>query len=165
LVCDLLTRLSTEERAAWQFIHLAGTQEAQEVRQRYDASGVPGWVASHVVEVDYLYQLADVVIARAGAATIAELARSGRPVILVPYSHAAGHQRDNAALVESVGGGVMMEEADASAPRVLGTLRRMAQDARLRQMMATQMRLLARPQATERLALLIEIAASGVVHA
>lgn len=158
-VTDLLAQLSEAERSAWQFIHLAGAREAQAIRQRYDASGARGWVASHLPEMADAYRLADVVIARGGASTIAELARCGCPSILIPYPHASAHQGDNVRLVESVGGGVRMEDAEASGPRLLGVLRRMASDPRLCQMMAAQMRTLAQPDATTRLVKLIE--ASG----
>ena len=156
VMTDLLPRLSGAERSAWQFIHLAGEREARDVRQRYEAGGVRGWVDAHVAEMAFAYHMADVVIARAGASTLAELARYGCPAILIPYPYAAGHQRDNARLVESVGGGIMIEEAEVSASRLLSLLRRMVADSRLRQMMATQIRTLAQPEATTRLATLIE---------
>ncbi len=156
LMADLVTSLSEGERTNWQVIHVTGPHDVALMQQRYAAYGVHAWIAPHLTQMHGAYQVADVVIARSGASTIAELARYGRPAILIPYPHAAGHQRDNAALVESVGGGIVMEERHASAPRLLGVLRRMAHDSRLRHMMAEQILTLAKPDATRQLAALIE---------
>lgn len=63
-----------------------------------------------------LYEIADVVVARGGGTTLAEVARVGRPAVLVPYPHHRdGHQFANAALFESAGAArVVREGADAS---------------------------------------------------
>ncbi len=59
-----------------------------------------------------LLSAADLVVTRAGAGTLAELARCEVPAILVPYPHAASdHQRANAAFFERQGGGIVVEEA------------------------------------------------------
>jgi UDP-N-acetylglucosamine--N-acetylmuramyl-(pentapeptide) pyrophosphoryl-undecaprenol N-acetylglucosamine transferase len=59
-----------------------------------------------------LLSAADLVVSRAGAGTIAELARCEAPAILVPYPHAASdHQRANAAFFERQGGGLVVEES------------------------------------------------------
>ncbi|MBI4354146.1 MAG: UDP-N-acetylglucosamine--N-acetylmuramyl-(pentapeptide) pyrophosphoryl-undecaprenol N-acetylglucosamine transferase [Candidatus Omnitrophica bacterium] len=161
LMDDVVAECSEEECANWQFIHVTGPHDVERMRQRYAARGIRAWAAPHLIQMHEAYQLAHVMIARAGASTLAELARYGCPSILVPYPHASGHQRDNAELVESIGGGLIMEEAQASAPRLLGVLRRMAADVRLRDMMATQIRSLARPEATRELASLIERITDG----
>ncbi len=55
------------------------------------------WVSSFIYRMDYAYFISDLVICRAGATTIAELTRLGKPAILVPYPHAAAdHQAKNA---------------------------------------------------------------------
>ncbi len=161
LMADLVTSLSEEERTSWHIIHVTGPHDVEMMRQRYATRGIQAWVAPYLAQMHEAYQAASVVITRSGASTIAELARYGRPAILVPYPHASGHQRDNAALVESVGGGIVMEEMQASAPRLLGVLRQVACDPKLRHMMAAQIRTLAAPHATERLAALIETIANG----
>lgn len=63
-------------------------------------------------DVATLFSAADLVVARAGAGTIAELIRCATPAILVPYPQAADdHQRANAAFFERQGGGFVVEQA------------------------------------------------------
>jgi len=64
-------------------------------------------------------ELADLIIARAGATTVAEIARSGKPMILIPYPHAAGdHQVKNAQILEQSGVCMMIYDRDLT-PRLL----------------------------------------------
>jgi UDP-N-acetylglucosamine--N-acetylmuramyl-(pentapeptide) pyrophosphoryl-undecaprenol N-acetylglucosamine transferase len=104
-----------------------------------------------VVVADRLSTSLDVVIARAGASTIAELACCGKPSILIPYPFAGGHQRANARLVEELGGGLMIEQSQASPERVLEVARHLLADQRLRTAMGSQVRLLQTPDAAEKL--------------
>lgn len=161
LVCRMAEGLTQEERTSWRVIHLAGPADYAAIRQRYAALGVQGLVLPHAAEMAAVYAMADVVVARAGASTIAELAQCGTPAVLIPYPYANGHQRDNARLAESVGGAVWMEE-DAATPDLLRlAVRRILQDARLRQRMADQIHTLAHPNAAQRLAeAIVTLAAS-----
>jgi UDP-N-acetylglucosamine--N-acetylmuramyl-(pentapeptide) pyrophosphoryl-undecaprenol N-acetylglucosamine transferase len=62
---------------------------------------------------------ADVVVARAGAGTVAEIAAVGRPALLVPFPHAADdHQAANALALERAGGAICLRQADADVPRL-----------------------------------------------
>jgi UDP-N-acetylmuramate--alanine ligase len=120
------------------------------VSRAYGAHRVRCWMAPHLTDMALAYAVADVAIARAGASTIAELAAARVPAVFIPYPHANGHQRVNAQLVESVGGGVWVEEAEATPARLLSLVRQLTCDARLRRVMGTQMGTLARPEATQR---------------
>jgi len=151
LVARMVSQLTPEERRAWQFVHVTGVADEAEVREAYARHQVAAWAAPFLVEMEAAYAEADVVVARAGASTIAELASCGTPAILIPYPYAGGHQLANARLVEERGGAVVIEEREASAERVLGSLRHLLNDPRLRAMMGAQMRGLAMPHATERL--------------
>ncbi|MBA3779962.1 MAG: UDP-N-acetylglucosamine--N-acetylmuramyl-(pentapeptide) pyrophosphoryl-undecaprenol N-acetylglucosamine transferase, partial [Chloroflexi bacterium] len=55
---------------------------------------------------------ADMVVGRAGSSTIAEVTAVGVPMIVVPYPHAAGHQRANARLLVEAGGGELVDDED-----------------------------------------------------
>ena len=58
-------------------------------------------------------------ICRAGASTVAELAAAGRPAILIPYPHATDdHQNANSQALETAGGAVMLQEAEINADRL-----------------------------------------------
>ena len=152
LMVRALTRLSPEEQRTWQVIHLTGAADEAMVRAAYAASAIRAWVAPFLLEMEAAYAQADLVIARAGASTIAELARCGKPAILIPYPHAGGHQRVNAQLVETRGGGLVLEEAEATAERLLAAIRPILCDRRLRELMGAQMHGLHHLNATEQLA-------------
>lgn len=151
LMPSVAALLSPSERARWQVIHVAGVADGTAVREAYTAHQVRAQVASCLVDMEAAYAHADLVIARAGASTIAELARCATPAILIPYPHAGGHQRANARVAEAIGGAVMIEERDATPERVLGSARRILADTRLRAMMGQAMRQLFRPDAAERI--------------
>ena len=150
LMTGVAAQLSDEERQSWQIIHLVGPVDQAMVKAAYDAHQVTSWVSPFLVEMDVAYAQADVVVARAGASPIAELARCGKPAVLIPYPGAGGHQRANAQAVEAVGGGIMIEESEADPQRVARTVRRILVDKRLRDIMGLQMKRLDRPNATER---------------
>jgi UDP-N-acetylglucosamine--N-acetylmuramyl-(pentapeptide) pyrophosphoryl-undecaprenol N-acetylglucosamine transferase len=151
IVMRLVERLSEAERRAWQFMHLTGAADEAGVRQAYASSGLTAWVAPFLTEMDAAYAQADAVLARAGASTVAELARCGLPAVLIPYPHAGAHQLANAEAVDAVGGGILLTEARATPERVLGAVRTLLGDDRLRAMMGRQMRLLDVDDAAERL--------------
>ncbi len=152
LACGLVSGLTDRERASWQFVHLAGVSDHAAVQAAYAAARARGWVAAHLGRMDWAYAVADVVIARAGASTIAELARCGLPACLIPYPYANGHQRENARVVASIGAGVWLEESAASSTRLLGSLRALLTDAGRRVRMGAQMARLSTPDATTHLA-------------
>jgi len=156
LIGEMASELSAEERRTWQFIHLCGAQDYPAVKDAYASWPLRGWVAPHLADMAVAYASADVVIARAGASTLAELASCGLPAILIPYPLAAGHQRDNAKAAESIGAAMVLEEREATPARIYSTLRRLFVDERLRHMMGEQMRLLARSDATQRVVRAIE---------
>ncbi|MBI3020436.1 MAG: undecaprenyldiphospho-muramoylpentapeptide beta-N-acetylglucosaminyltransferase [Candidatus Omnitrophica bacterium] len=151
LMVQIASLLSPEERGRWQILHLSGPSDEAIVKAAYAAAGAVSWVASFLGDMGAAYALADVVIARAGASTIAELARCGKPSILIPYPFAGGHQRANARLVEELGGGLMIEQSQASPERVLEVVRRLLADQRLRAAMGSQVRLLQMPDAADKL--------------
>ena len=164
----LMTRVvalwSPEERETWQVLHVTGPTDEALVKQAYAACGIRAWTAPFLVEMEEAYAQADLAIARAGSSTIAELARCGLPAILIPYPYAGGHQRANAQLVEAVGGGLMIEEDEASPERLLGAVRRILSDQRLRIIMGAQLRALSCPDAAARLTRAIVELAHARLH-
>lgn len=151
LMMAVAAGLSPDERRTWQVIHLTGATDEEAVADAYAAAGVAAWVAPSLVEMEAAYAQADLVIARAGASTVAELARCGKPAVLIPYPFAGGHQRANARLVEAIGGGVVLEEPEATPERLLSVMRSILADGRLRSMMGAQVQGLQCADATERL--------------
>jgi len=152
LVVDALEGCTATERSAWQLLHVSGPADERMVRDAYVRLGAASWVAPFLVDMEAAYAQADLVVARAGASTIAELARCGLPAILIPYPYAGGHQRVNAEAVEASGGGLMIEESEATPARLLAMIRRILLDRRLRAMMGEQARSLSGRDAAGRLA-------------
>ena len=107
------------------------------------------------------YAAADLVVARAGATTLAELTCRGLPAVLVPYPHAGAHQVDNARWLEEKGGAVMILNADAVG-RVGDTVSALADDAPRRERMAGASRDAGLPEAAGTIAGLVLLAAHGV---
>lgn len=152
----LLTRtlpvMTPKERRTWQMIHLTGAEEETAVKAAYGAQGIRAHVAAFLADMASAYAMADVVVARAGASTIAELARCGLPAVLIPYPLAHGHQRANARLVEAVGGGIVLEEAEVTPERLLEAVRLLLNDQSHHERMARCIRGLDVPDAAARLA-------------
>lgn len=168
LMIHLVPSLSSEERAQWQFLHLTGVSDEEMVRRAYATTGITAWVAPFLAEVSAAYAHADLVIARAGASTIAELARCGLPSLLIPYPFAGGHQRANATLAEACGGGIVVEESQATPERMLREIRGLMIDPARRRAMGARMRTLSASEATTRLSeAIVELAGhrNGRPHA
>lgn len=113
-----------------QVLHLTGRGKSDDVRAAL--VGVPGAERYHVVEyltaMDQALAVADVVVGRAGAGTVCELAALGIPAVYVPLPIGNGEQRLNAAGVVAAGGGVLVDDREltpdwvaAHVPALLGT--------------------------------------------
>lgn len=90
-----------------------------EVRESLVQAGIPAEVVSYVEPFADALSRARLVVARAGATMVAEVAAAGRPAVLVPWSGAAGrHQDDNARALAERGGCLVAEEASDLGPLV-----------------------------------------------
>src|SRR5262249_42120701 len=111
---------------------LAVTQQAREediarVRSAYERLGVAAEVELFFRDLPARRAASHIVISRAGASTVAELAAIGRPAILVPLPHALDQdQRANAGLLERAGGAIMMEQTGFTPERVAAEIARLA---------------------------------------
>jgi len=137
-------------------VHQTGADAESPVRAAYAAAGIAADVRPFIADMRAAYAAADVVICRAGATTIAELAALGKPAILVPYPYAADdHQRANAESLVRAGAATMVLDAEASGERLAAEVRRLlAADARMT--MAARVRELARPDAARRVLATVE---------
>lgn len=85
------------EAAGYQILHLAGEPHAEKVRQAYARTGFHAVVLGFCDEMESVYAVADLVVSRSGAGTLAEIAACGLPSILVPFPAAVqDHQMANA---------------------------------------------------------------------
>ncbi len=116
-VCDQI-RILQPMSAKVQIIHLTGERDYLWVKRRYAGSTLQAYVAPFETRMKVLYDAADVVLARAGASTIAEIIGTGKPAILVPFPHAtARHQDGNARYLEKNNGAVVLKQRYGSPGR------------------------------------------------
>lgn len=137
-------------------LHQAGARHAETTLAAYQASGAPQdrWrVAAFLDDMPKRFAAADLVLARSGASTVAELAAAGKPAVLIPFPQAADdHQRKNAEVMAQAGAAELLPEAELTPEkleRLLAGL--LAQPERLRSM-SDRARTLAHPDAAERIA-------------
>ncbi len=101
---------------------------------------------------------ADLVVGRAGSSTLAEITALGLPMVVVPYPHAAGHQRANARVLVEAGGALLVEDEAFDAAALLGAAAILDDPARHRRM-SDASRALGRPGAADAVAELVLAAA------
>ncbi|MEZ5291366.1 MAG: undecaprenyldiphospho-muramoylpentapeptide beta-N-acetylglucosaminyltransferase [Vicinamibacterales bacterium] len=142
--------------------HQTGERDLASVREGYAATGLPATVAAFFDDMNRHLRDADVVVARAGASTLAEITVLGRASVLVPLPTAADdHQRKNARALEAAGAADVIEERDLTGERLAAHLLALAADGPRRAAMAAKARALGRPDAAARVADAIEALAGG----
>jgi UDP-N-acetylglucosamine--N-acetylmuramyl-(pentapeptide) pyrophosphoryl-undecaprenol N-acetylglucosamine transferase len=160
-----LVRQHRHELADWKIIHQTGPQHAEFVRQAYAELNQTHEVADFFTDLTACYRQAGLVIARAGATTLAELACAGKPMVLVPYPHAADdHQRANAeAFVRQGAAAIVAQQAEAAdtASALWRALEPWWYNERLRLRAGDAARSLARPDATARILALLQEASKA----
>ena len=107
---------------------------------------------SYVDDMAQAYAAADLMLARAGAATVAETAMVGLPCLFVPLPHGNGEQRLNAAPLIEAGAGVLIEDHDLTPARLLELAGPLLADAAHLVKMSEAARTLMRPGAAQRVA-------------
>ena len=139
-----MSRLTAEELP--QIVHQAGEKHLDALKANYAAAGVPAHCVAFIDDMAGAYEWADLVICRAGALTIAELAAAGVASILVPYPHAVDdHQTGNAKFLVNVGGAFLLPQGDLT-PEAIALIRNYGRGQL--QEMAEKARSLAKPDAT-----------------
>ena len=133
--------------------HQTGERDLDLVRAAYQRAGLEARVEAYIYEIDREMKAAAVVIARAGATTLAELAASGTPAILVPLPNATDdHQRKNADVVAGAGAAVVIDERGLNGDTLAAAISSLVSDAQRRREMSVAARQLARPDAAQRIA-------------
>ncbi len=93
-----------------QVIHLCGESDRRFLEIGYKDLEVKAGIFSFFNSMGYAYSAADIVVSRAGATTISEIAFFGLPAILIPYPYARGHQVENAYYLRGNNAAVLIEE-------------------------------------------------------
>jgi UDP-N-acetylglucosamine--N-acetylmuramyl-(pentapeptide) pyrophosphoryl-undecaprenol N-acetylglucosamine transferase len=133
--------------------HQTGQRDVELVRDAYRRAGLEARVEAFLYEMDREMKNADLVISRAGATTLSELAAAGRPAVLVPLPTAADdHQRKNAEVIARAGGAEVIEERELTGERIAAVVTELAADPQRRWAMSAAMRTFARPDAAAQIA-------------
>ena len=133
--------------------HQTGERDLEMVRDGYRRAGLPARVEPFLFAMDREMNEADLVVCRAGATTLAELAACGRASILVPLPTATDdHQRKNAEALVKAGAAQMVEQRELSGDRLAAEILALAGDADRRRQMQEAARRMARPDAAKTIA-------------
>jgi len=145
-----LAELDQQERP--EVRHQTGLRLIDEARQAYKTAGVDVQLDAFIEDMSTAYQWADLVLCRAGALTVAELAAVGVASILVPYPHAVDdHQTGNARYLVDAGAAVLLPNSEVTPRRLRKELALLQQPQQLG-VMARCARAAALPDAAQRVA-------------
>src|SRR5262245_3221877 len=104
-------------------VHQAGEKHLETLRGNYAAAGVQGELVAFIDDMASRYAEADLVICRAGAVTISELAAGGMASVLVPFPHAVDdHQTANAKFLSERGAAILIQQRDLSPEKLAGLI-------------------------------------------
>jgi UDP-N-acetylglucosamine--N-acetylmuramyl-(pentapeptide) pyrophosphoryl-undecaprenol N-acetylglucosamine transferase len=148
-VPQALARLGAEQRP--EVTHQSGAKHIEALRAAYAAADVGAETVAFIDDMAARYGDADVVVCRAGALSVAELACAGVASILVPFPHAVDdHQTTNAKFLSAQGAAILLPQTELSAERLAELLRGLTRAHLLE--MAEKARTLGKPDATEAVA-------------
>ncbi|MEO6462644.1 MAG: undecaprenyldiphospho-muramoylpentapeptide beta-N-acetylglucosaminyltransferase [Candidatus Eisenbacteria bacterium] len=148
---DAMARLKGQLPA--QYILQTGKEDFAWAKERADQLSVPVTVVPYLTHIHEAYAAADLVVCRAGAMTLAEIAACGVPSILVPYPYAAyNHQEINAQNLAERGGAISIRDSDLTGERLSLELLRLLKDKETLVRMSVNARKFARPDAAQRIA-------------
>ncbi len=148
LVPQALALLAKEERP--QVLHQSGARQIDALRAAYAEAGVEAELSPFIEDTARAFAEADLVICRAGASTVTEIAAVGAAAVFVPFPHAVDdHQTTNARFLVEAGGGWLMPQHSLTAPALAQFLRGLERGELLRRAEAAQQ--LQKTEATERM--------------
>ncbi len=112
-----------------QFLHQTGEKDFDAVKEIYSSKGFKGTVLPFAYEMADAYAVADLIISRAGATTLAELTACGKASILIPYPYAAGnHQEINARKLWDAGAAQMVLDRELNGKTLSDMIRFLLED-------------------------------------
>ncbi|MEG3179452.1 undecaprenyldiphospho-muramoylpentapeptide beta-N-acetylglucosaminyltransferase [Sphingomonas sp. LT1P40] len=157
VVPDGLALLPVHFRRRLQVTHQARLEDIDEVRRKYAEHGIPAEIATYLPDLPERLAWAHIVIARAGASTIAELTAAGRPAILVPLPSATDdHQTANAREISEAGGARTISQRAFTAQELAKQIQKLGLDPAALANAAACARSVGRPDAVRDLADLVE---------
>lgn len=134
-------------------VHQTGEADADRMREAYERAGIEARVVPFIDAMWKAVEEADLVVARAGATTVAELTAAGRGAVLVPLPQAIhDHQTFNARTLESAGAAVLVPQAGLTGAGLASLLVKLLGDEERLDAMSGAARRLGRPEAASRIA-------------
>ncbi len=128
-------------------VHQSGEKHLDSLRSNYAAARVRGDLVAFIDDMATQYARADLVICRAGALTVSELAAAGMASLLVPFPYAVDdHQTANAKFLADSGAAMLIRQADMNPAQLAALLRTLDREKLLA--MAQKARALGKPEAT-----------------
>ena len=111
------------------FVHQTGERQLEEVKQAYSSRGFEADVRTFFNNFHEQYAAADLIVARSGATTVAEIKAAGRPAILIPFPFATDdHQTKNARAMEDEKAAVLIGNSDLNGKSLADTIRQLLSD-------------------------------------
>ncbi|WP_423601943.1 undecaprenyldiphospho-muramoylpentapeptide beta-N-acetylglucosaminyltransferase [Sphingomonas sp. MS122] len=157
VVPDGLALLPVHFRRRLQVTHQARVEDIDEVRRKYAEHAIPAEIATYLPDLPERLAWAHLVIARAGASTIAELTAAGRPAILVPLPSATDdHQTVNAREISEAGGARTIPQRSFTAQELAKQMQKLGLEPAALANAAACARSCGRPDAARDLADLVE---------
>ena len=155
LVCEALPFLPPAGEI--EIVHQTGLSDYFSVKQRYQQAGFEAEVIDFIQDMPAYFARADLILSRAGASSVAEIAAAGRPSILIPLPHATDdHQRMNARALVQKGAALSLEESETSGEELAGLLVELAHNRDRLDQMAQASRELAHPESRIKIIELME---------
>jgi UDP-N-acetylglucosamine--N-acetylmuramyl-(pentapeptide) pyrophosphoryl-undecaprenol N-acetylglucosamine transferase len=152
-----------EARIPVRIVHQTGTQAFEQISSDFAQSGLEGEIVPFIADMPAAFAAADLVICRAGAGTVSELAAAGRASVLVPFPFAADdHQTRNAEAMQRGNAARMIRDAEMTGEMLYKTVKAL-ESASLSQM-GQAARRFAKPGAAMRAADILEEVAHGAVR-
>jgi UDP-N-acetylglucosamine--N-acetylmuramyl-(pentapeptide) pyrophosphoryl-undecaprenol N-acetylglucosamine transferase len=129
-------------------VHQTGEKDLEPTSTRYKDAGVDADTRAFIKDMAAAYGRANIIIGRAGATTVAELAIAGKPAIFIPYPFAAdNHQELNAREMADKGAALMFKQSELTPEKLADALRPLLVDPERRTEMGAAMKSLAKPGA------------------
>ncbi len=148
-------------RTPIRIVHQSGAAEHEALAKEFAAAGLEGEVVAFIPNMADAFAHADLVVGRAGAGAVNEIAAAGMPSVLVPFPFAADdHQKKNAEMLNHAGAARMVPDAEMTGERLFREVELLRCAPEQRERMRERVRQFAHPGAAERAADLMEEAAT-----
>ncbi len=142
-----------KELQKFRLVHQTGSLDESAVRQAYADAGISSEVRPFFTDMPLQYRDADLILCRAGASTVAEIAAMGKPAIFIPFPYAADdHQTQNARSLVQAGAADMIAEKELDAQKLAEKIEFYAKHPELLKTMAEKAKKFGKPDAAAHIA-------------